>query len=860
MGQNREGRLFRLTVGLVVCGWFVAAFHAYMPAVDSAALSEIFLSVAGMLTRWSVVPFLLTAWVAVSAFLIGEKFLDVFGVPLNPGMERRWLSVTLGLSLFSLAAFLLGAVRLLNTAAAYALLILPLGLVAGNTRDAVARLRAFRPSVALPEICSLRSLARGLVMALGVLCLGLALLVALAPEIEFDPLVTHLAAAKEFAQHHSLRSLVNTPPALAPRSITLLFTLGLLLKKSGAVAKLINYLLGLLACWGVCAWGTRRFSFDSGLVAGVILASSPIFLWEMGSAHVDCGFALYVFLSLYAVVEWLESGDARWRALAIYGTAFSLGIKYQALFSLGALTVVVAAYPLISEPPSTGGRKWGSDLWRDVQASGAQAVRFFSLAAWGLIPWGIVNFSATRDPLFPLLNGIFKSRYWSPEQAALALQQFKDSATAVNGTHWWRIFTNAWDMVMDQQGHFHGNIGIFYLLLVPLIVLRKKIPLGVRMILLFSLVYWVFWLFTAQLSRYFLGALPGLAVVAAYACVSWLETLRERGYWTAAGAAGALLAGMALLSTPLFERYGASARYGRPIFEVIPTTILTGEETRDQFLARNLEDYAVVTRLNSLPGRKRVLFWWNAQPIAFYVNGETLSVFSRLFGQMSSASPARLLQLLRDNGVTHVIVGQAAASASPFTDPAGDFVHQHLQDLYRRNGMILYAVSPVPLTQEVTAFDLLDHLEEAAIRMPSQPRKPNGSYRGVLRVGPEQRYSLLTFPPAEVEFHVTLGQNTDQHMGQHLALRFGTGREFPPCQVDGSFQVLVKAAQGEPKIIFTMDASGSDERSIVAWADHEIDLSPYANQSVALTLKTTSAYGDACNWFLWSDPRVVSRP
>jgi hypothetical protein len=830
----------------------VLVFHTSLPALGQPALTEIFATLSQVLHRWRAGDALLVVWIAASAYLLGGRFLNLLKVPVGPGPERRWLSVTLGISLLTLLLYVLAAVRLLYTASVYGLLVLPFALDAGKISRGIAHLRVHRPSLSMPPILSLRSLARAFVIALGIFCLGMALLLALAPELEFDPLFSHLAAAQHFAQYHSLKPLLDVPQAMMPRHIVLLYAMGLLLKPG--VPKLIDYLLGLLVCWGVCAWATRRFSRDTGLVAGVILVSSPIFLWEMGTTHVDCGLTLYVFLSLYAVVEWLDSGDPRWRALAIWGTAFSLGAKYQALFSLGALTVVIAAYPLISSPLSTRSWKWAGDLRREIQASGMQAGRFFLTAALGLIPWAIVSYSQTRNPLYPFLNGVFKSRYFSPEQAQQALMEMKDSGSPVTVANWPRIFTIPWDMVKDTQGHFHGNIGILFFLFIPLLLFHKIQP-AVRAILLFSFGFGLFWVFTGQHARFFLAALPGLAVVSAYACVNWLETLRERCHWTAAAASVVVLAFMAVLNTPAFETYGAGARYGNQILDILPTKLLAGEETQDQFLAQKLEDYAVVAHLNSLPGKKKVLFWWNAQPISFYVDGESVNIATRLFETLAGADPAKLPQLLRDNGVTHVIAGQTSATANPLTNPEGDFVRQHLKELYRQNGMILYAVSVEPLTQEVTVLDLLDHVDEAQIKMPSQPAKPNGSYRGVSPIGSERRYSLLTFPPAEVEFQVTL----DPHLGPHMALRFGTGREFPPCQEDGSFQVWLKAANRKPEMIFTMEARGSDEHSVVAWSDHEIDLSPYANQTVALTLKTTAA-SDACGWFLWGDPRVVARP
>jgi hypothetical protein len=152
---------------------------------------------------------------------------------------------------------------------------------------------------------------------------------ALAPEIEYDPLAMHLNAARTYAEVHRLTAITDIPQTFFPRNITMLYTLGMLLHGE-TTAKLLNFLLGLLTIW--VTYSFARLWFFSA----AILLASPLFVWEMKTAHLDLGFTLYVGLALYATVQWLENSDASWFRLAILFTAFSLGTKYQALFSLSA--------------------------------------------------------------------------------------------------------------------------------------------------------------------------------------------------------------------------------------------------------------------------------------------------------------------------------------------------------------------------------------------------------------------------------------------------------------------------------------------------------------------------------------------
>ncbi len=93
--------------------------------------------------------------------------------------------------------------------------------------------------------------------------------------------------------------------------------------------QLIHYLMGVLTMLAAYALGTRLFTRSAGLVAMAVLASSPLFLWEMRTVHVDVGLALYVFASLYATAVWLSKRDKGWYWLVICFLGFSLGIKYH---------------------------------------------------------------------------------------------------------------------------------------------------------------------------------------------------------------------------------------------------------------------------------------------------------------------------------------------------------------------------------------------------------------------------------------------------------------------------------------------------------------------------------------------------
>ena len=243
--------------------------------------------------------------------------------------------------------------------------------------------------------------------------LTVTLLSALAPPVEYDDVAYHLASGKTYIQKHRFQALPLNPVTFMPKNVEMLYALGMLLHNE-ITAKLIHYLMGLLTMLAAYGLGARLFSPTAGLVAMAILASSPLFLWEMGTVHIDVGLALYVFLSLYATVLWLSTKEPGWYKLIICFLGFGLGIKYHALFALGSLCLLIFLSWTVSDNNPRKGLKEGFTLLL-ISSAGL------------LIPWGAINLDFTGNPVFPLLHDVFHSRYWTPELSRIIFDQQNDA-------------------------------------------------------------------------------------------------------------------------------------------------------------------------------------------------------------------------------------------------------------------------------------------------------------------------------------------------------------------------------------------------------------------------------------------------
>ncbi|MFN8007050.1 MAG: hypothetical protein U0V70_08545 [Terriglobia bacterium] len=312
---------------------------------------------------------------------------------------------------------------------------------------------------------------------------------------------------------------------------------------------------------------------------------------------------------------------------------------------------------------------------------------------------------------------------------------------------------------------------------------------------------------------------------------------------------GCLLLLMAVFNSPLFEQYGASSRYGMGIWETLPLRLLLGKETRESYLNRQLPNYPVVEFYNQLPRPKKVLFWWNTTASIYYADSQALWLYSPQVLRSFGRDPKKLHRNLVESGITHIITGQPGQSGHLIVQPEGEFVRHYLKKLFQKNATILYQVLPAPVDQEFVAYDFLSHIGEAQVKMPNRPEG-----RGLVltsSIQDDQRYVLMTSPPAEVEYSLTLGQLPK--------LRFAIGQSIPHCSGRASFQVWI-VSNGQREQIYERELFAEARQQDVGWFNEEVDLKSYSGQNVRIIFRTEYLEGESCTWYAWADPVIVCNP
>jgi hypothetical protein len=812
-------------LSVLVAAWFLYAFGAYLPALMSAPplrLIEYYMRHTG------AYDVLLALWLAAVAYCAGKHILRLLGISCTSGTDEAVFSLAAGIALFSWLTMLLSVVHGLYRPVAYTLLVVPTAIWYADMRRLPGNLWRALTARLKRASWSASTLGQGLIAAYVCVVLGVVLISALGPSLEYDDLTYHLAGPKNFVQNHRFVPLPDVPLVFFPKNLEMLYTLGLLLH-SDATAKLVNFLLGAGTMLAVYAFSIRFLTGASGMMAAAILAASPLFIHEMRTAHTDLGLAFYVFVGIYATVLWLRTREAPWLRFAGLCLAFSMGLKYWALLALG----VTALLAFVARLRQT----------RSVLPAASATLRLGLYSSLGLLPWGLVNLYYTGNPVFPLLNGVFQSPYWTGAHTNMALNEMFYGGIRVTLSNWWDLVRLWWELMADQHGRHGGNIGPFYAIFIPIFLLISKMGPEVWFLLASSGLYYVGWAAGGPCARFLLPALPGFAVAAALAASSLLR-LFATVHRTLAIAAAAFLGVLGLLASPFFESSGSWARYGSALMDTLPLKYLAGRESKSEYLARYYQEYQAIQYLNQIPGPKKV-FYAHTIPDGYYLDGKAAFHYSPYAPGLFGQSADYIHRVLRKNGVTHVAVGQVGPQASPLSSRESPFAHEYLRKLYQRNAVIVYQLLPNRIVQDVVAYDLVDHLEEARMKL-KQPGRRGRAFRGVRSIGSDSRYAMVTAPPAEVEFTVTVPYDAN--------LSFAVGKDNLACTGRGSFQVWISSPESGRRIVYGRDLEGE---SGAGWIEEQVDLAEYGGQRVAIAFKTEEV-SPSCD-YLWADPVLIAR-
>ena len=598
-----------------------------LAAIGSGTLGALLVALAMLATAW----------------LVGDVILARLPLPGDMPVVRQPLAVALGLGILGALGFLLAALGQLSTPLVLGgtALLLTLLFVGDQARwrAALARRRTWRPETL--------TWFETVTLGLGVGLVAFSLLSAFVPENVSDALANHLPIAREIWQSGGAPVFAGMSTSRDPIQGHLLFAVAWGFGGMTAV-KALNGAVGVAAAVGVGGVGWLVGGRIAAVVGAAIFATTPLTLWLMGHAFPDLFPVLYAMAAILCLLLWQRDGARLWLVCA--GLLAGFGVATKTIAALIVVALAVAIFVV--------GR--GSWRWRERVGT----VLLFALGATLVIaPWLLRTYRLTGSlsPDLERMTGSILSKLpglgisGSPvDTSDAAADQFNSGAGAWLGV----LLQGPWNLTFHaEEQRFpvvgEGEIGISLLMLLPLALFAPRTR-AVALLAIAAVVSYVGWSLTPhQIARHLL---PTLAIVAALAGIGVASVLaptavasRPRRALAVVAPIGVLLG---LLVTPFFVLPNNGLPSGRPR---IPIEVVTGQESAEAYVARQIPAAAAIIATNALPPDTPIGYaggpWGGAQ---IYTEARLNYFGFRPLDELGT-SAAQVLANLERQGISYLI-------------------------------------------------------------------------------------------------------------------------------------------------------------------------------------------------------------
>ena len=453
------------------------------------------------------------------------------------------------------------------------------------------------------------------------------------PAVSWDANVYHLTVPRLWAEHGGFRPIPFNVYSNWPLNTELLFLVAMLLRDY-LLAKLVHFLLGVLALAAVY-WIVRRNAGPLyGWFAAALLLCNQVVLAEIRVAYVDLAFAFFFFTAFLALHTALQQDRLSPRFLVVVGLLSGVlaGVKLTAVVAVLCLAAVLTL-------EWRRGNQARSGLFRSLIV-----LVLPSLVV--LLAWFVKSWILTGNPVYPFLYGVFGGPNWSEELGKM-LRDWQQSIGMGRGLVDYLLLPIR-VILMGGLGyeHFEGQIHPLWLVWIPLSIGMSRKSDLVRRCLWIAGLYFVSWSLTSQQMRLLIPVLPFLATAAACSIAelfSWMERRTGRRWLqilvptvivllVAQSGGGFLAGGWRLAGVYLNEGAAVREVAVHPVYRWINETL--PEEAR-------------LLMINTNHG-----FFCHREYVAdsFFEASQTMHLV------MSCQSKSDVAQLLRDNGLTHVLI------------------------------------------------------------------------------------------------------------------------------------------------------------------------------------------------------------
>lgn len=572
----------------------------------------------------SLLDMAVAGWIVLVGLGVGLWLWRWLGLDSDSALEAGLIAAGLGLSALGLIVLGLGLAGWLIRPLFFALMI---------------ALTAAAVPVLLPWLRTVRwQQPPKLVASYLAITLGLALTLALAPPVAWDSLSYHLRGPQLYLEAGRIYPDIDVFSLNNPFLLEMLFMLGMALR-SDAVAQLVHFAFAPLLAGSVYWLATRFVRLAQGWTAVLLLFATPMATLLAAWAYNDLALAFFTLMAFVGYLHWREGGNGRWLIISGIFAGLTMSLKYTS-FIVPLLLALLIAWQLRRSP-------------RTIIAAWLQ----FALPAVAVaIVWYIKNWVFTGNPVYPF---VFGGDLWSDFRTVT-------HGNPGSGIGWGLVglLRIPYDLTLGlNEISGDGPIGPLYLAFLPLLLLMvgsgrlRQAPEAVRVLLLFALAHFAFWVMGVVYSqnlwqgRLLLPALAALCLVLAWL---WADLRRlDHPQFSLHDFLKLLVAAVLLLG---LVRQVGDWWYANPL------PVIAGNQSRTEYWQGQLGLMAVATAEMSdfVPETAIVQFFYEPRTYLCRVDcrgDHILDKYAVLEHEYTSADA--MAAALADEGVTHILLFQA---------------------------------------------------------------------------------------------------------------------------------------------------------------------------------------------------------
>jgi hypothetical protein len=412
---------------------------------------------------------------------------------------------------------------------------------------------------------------------LGILLLA-ALLLVLTPETGKDALIYHLAVPKLYLLHHGFYFIPGNVFAGYPLLGEMHYLLALFFQND-ILAKAMNFgvLCGILLGIGLFSrFLLHEHTFPA--LSMLIFLSIPSVFAVSHAAYNDLFVTFFTLAALYSFLRWTADETDAWLILCGVFSGAAAACKYTALLltPLGCLGIL-----------------WFASRRKDEFLPALRLLALYAAAAFIIgAPFYLKNWIVMENPFYPFFYGIFGGRGWDGDQARRYDLFIQGLGMGRSLLDYILLPFNLSLRAKLGSPKFDGILGPIFLLTLPFLVMIRRWGTPVRVLLIYSLLTFLFWASSAQQIRYLIPLFAVFAIVIGVILTRFLN--RKRIF---------VLLLYLLAGSLAFNGYHIVLDF----MKISPLRVVVGIESRDDFLSRSLPQYPLYRFVNrNLPPDARV--------------------------------------------------------------------------------------------------------------------------------------------------------------------------------------------------------------------------------------------------------------